>query len=59
MPLQPLDNTPTHLGVDPHGDPRYTVAARRQKSEFLKPGGRVIDVCGGGFCQAEKDPARP
>jgi hypothetical protein len=59
VPLQPLDNRPTHLGVDPHGDPRYTVAARRQKSEFLRPGGRVIDVCGGGFCQAEKDPARP
>jgi hypothetical protein len=59
VPLQPLDNQPTHFGVDPHGDPRYTVAARRQKSEFLRPGGRVIDVCGGRFCQAEKDPARP
>ena len=30
-----------------------------QKSAFLQPGGRVIDVCGGSFCQAEKDPARP
>lgn len=59
VPLQPLDNRPKHTGVDPHGDPRYTIAARRQKSEFLKPNGRVIDVCGGGFCQAQKDPARP
>ena len=59
VPLQPLDNQPIHFGVDPHGDPRYTVAARRQKSAFLRPGGRVTDVCGGGFCQAEKDPARP
>ncbi len=59
VPLQPLDNTPTHTGLDPHGDPRYTVAARRQKSDFLRPGGRVTDVCGGSFCQAQKDPARP
>ena len=59
VPLQPLDNRPFHTGVDPHGDPRFTAAARRQKSEFLRPGGRVIDFCGGRFCQAEKDPARP
>jgi hypothetical protein len=59
VPKQPLTNTPKHFGVDPHGDPRYTRAARRQKSAFLSPGGRVIDVCGGTFCQAEKDPARP
>jgi hypothetical protein len=59
VPLQPLDNRPFHRGVDPHGDPRFTAAARRQKSAFLQPGGRVIDVCGGSFCQAEKDPARP
>jgi len=59
VPLQPLDNQPIHTGVDPHGDPRFTVAARRQKSAFMQPSGRVIDVCGGSFCQAEKDPARP
>jgi len=58
-PKQPLTNTPRHKGVDPHGDPRYTVAARRQKAAFLSRAGRVIDVCGGRFCQAEKDPARP
>lgn len=59
VPLQPLNNRPEHLGVDPHGDPRYTAAARQQKSAFLTPNGMVIDVCGGGPCQAEKDPARP
>ena len=59
VPKQPLTNVPEHPGVDPHGDPRYTVAARRQKAAFLAPNGRVIDVCGGGPCQAEKDPARP
>ena len=59
VPKQPLTNVPEHPGVDPHGDPRYTVAARRQKSAFMSPGGKVIDVCGGKFCQAQKDPARP
>jgi hypothetical protein len=59
VPKQPLTNTPEHPGVDPHGDPRFTVAARRQKAAFLARNGAVIDVCGGSFCQAEKDPARP
>ena len=59
VPKQPLTNTPRHPGTDPHGDPRYTVAARAQKSAFLQVGGAVIDVCNGSFCQAEKDPARP
>ena len=59
VPKQPLTNIPEHSGLDPHGDPRYTVAARAQKSAFLKTGGAVIDVCNGSWCQAEKDPARP
>ncbi|HEX8101748.1 MAG TPA: hypothetical protein VF533_03985 [Solirubrobacteraceae bacterium] len=59
VPKQPLTNTPEHLGVDPHGDPRYTQIARQQKSAFLTADGKVIDVCNGGPCQAEKDPARP
>jgi hypothetical protein len=59
VPLQPLTNIPEHSGVDSHGDPRNTVAARRQKSAFLSPNGSVIDVCGGSFCQAERDPNRP
>ncbi|MDX6648338.1 MAG: hypothetical protein QOJ97_289 [Solirubrobacteraceae bacterium] len=59
VPDQPLTNIPEHPGVDPHGDIRFTVAARRQKAAFLAPNGMVIDVCGGTWCQAEKDPARP
>jgi hypothetical protein len=59
VPKQPLTNIPEHTGVDPHGDPRYTAAGRAQKAAFLAPNGAVTDVCGGGFCQAEKDPARP
>jgi hypothetical protein len=59
VPLQPLTNVPDHPGVDPHYDPRYTVAARRQKSAFLSPNGSVIDVCGGSFCQAGEAPPQP
>ena len=44
-PMAPTaDLTPT-LGVDPHGLPRATPAARQQKSDFLKPNGRIIDSC--------------
>ena len=37
-------------GEDPHGDPRNDPDARVQISEFLKPGGVVVDVCGGDPC---------
>lgn len=37
---------------DPHSCPRNSVAARLQKSEFLKTGGMVIDVCAGAPCVA-------
>jgi hypothetical protein len=37
---------------DPHECPRRQPAARLQKSEFLKNGGAVIDVCAGGPCFA-------
>jgi hypothetical protein len=51
----PTSNTPpgnpSH-GRDPHGDPRNDPQARIQKSEFLKPNGRVVDVCGGEPCYA-------
>jgi hypothetical protein len=49
-PAPPITNTPNRAGEDPHGDPRATPAARVQKSEFLKMGGRVVDVCGGQPC---------
>jgi hypothetical protein len=36
-------------GGDPHECPRREPSARLQKSEFLRPDGRVIDVCGEGL----------
>lgn len=48
----PQTNTPNRSGDDPHENPRSTPAARTQKSEFLKVGGRVVDVCGGKPCYA-------
>jgi hypothetical protein len=51
-PTPPTTNTPPRDGADPHGHPRNTPAARAQKSEFLKIGGAVVDVCGGLPCYA-------
>jgi hypothetical protein len=39
------------VGQDPHENPRSTPAARDQKSAFMEPGGKVINVCGTGPCQ--------
>ena len=44
------DLRPEWGGQDPHEEPRNTRAARVQKSEFMKRGGTVIDVCGGNPC---------
>jgi hypothetical protein len=46
-------NVPPRDGDDPHEDPRASRAARRQKSEFLKRNGRVVDVCDGKPCTAD------
>jgi hypothetical protein len=51
-PPPPLVNQPNREGADPHSHPRNEVTARMQKSEFLKLGGAVVDVCGGGPCFA-------
>jgi hypothetical protein len=51
-PPPPLENLPNRAGADPHSHPRNDAAARRQKSEFLRIGGPVVDVCGGGPCFA-------
>jgi hypothetical protein len=51
-PVPPTTNVPPREGEDPHGHPRREPSAILQKSEFLKPGGRVVDVCGGGPCFA-------
>ena len=48
----PATNTPNRSGDDPHDNPRDTPSARVQKSEFLKIGGSVVDVCGGRPCFA-------
>jgi hypothetical protein len=40
-------NVPPRDGDDPHENVRRSATARRQKSEFLKSGGRIVDVCGG------------
>jgi hypothetical protein len=47
MPPPPAANVPPREGRDPHEDPRRTFSAIRQKSDFLRPDGRVTDVCGG------------
>jgi hypothetical protein len=52
----PLPNTAPQEGPngeDPHGNPRSTVAARQQKSEFLKPDGAIVDVCNGAPCHTD------
>jgi hypothetical protein len=48
----PQTNTPNRTGDDPHENPRATPSAQSQKSEFLKVGGRMVDVCGGKPCYA-------
>ena len=50
IPAPPTTNTPPRAGQDPHGAPRNSPAARRQKSEFLRTDGAVVDVCGGAPC---------
>jgi hypothetical protein len=50
VPAPPTTNTPPRGGQDPHSAPRNSPAARRQKSEFLRTGGAVVDVCDGAPC---------
>jgi hypothetical protein len=52
QPTPPTTNTPPRAGSDPHSHPRSSAAARVQKSEFLKIGGKVVDVCGPDPCYA-------
>ena len=49
----PVTNTPPTDAHDPHGDPRSTVAARTQISNFLRPNGTVTDVCSGQPCHSD------
>ncbi len=50
----PFTNTPPTTGTDPHEDPRQTVAARTQISDFLNDnGGRITDVCSNSPCHTD------
>jgi hypothetical protein len=55
-PTPPTDVIPPRpaagFGRDPHETPRRDPEAQLQKSEFLKTGGAVIDVCNGQPCTA-------
>ncbi len=51
-PTPPTAVTPPRAGKDPHETPRRDPNAQLQKSEFLKTGGAVIDVCSGAPCTA-------
>lgn len=52
-PFPPSNNTAPTAGADPHESPRATVAARQQKSEFLKRNGGVVNVCGNLPCYTD------
>jgi len=54
-PLPPTSNTgpDENYGTDPHESPRSTVAARAQKSAFMRSDGAVINVCGDGPCLSD------
>jgi hypothetical protein len=49
--VAPIPNLPPREGEDPHEHPRATPAARQQKSDFLRPDGRVTEVCGADPCR--------
>jgi len=44
-PVAPTGSVAPRLGRDPHSRPRSTPQARQQKSEFLKPAGKITEVC--------------
>jgi hypothetical protein len=52
-PLANLAPQDTATNNDPHEDVRDTKAVRTQKSDFLEPAGRVVDVCGGKPCHTD------
>ncbi len=51
-PPPPLENVPNREGEDPHGAPRGIPYALELANQFLAPGGRITDVCGGSPCYA-------
>jgi len=58
-PAPPTTDTPREspqYGFDQHEFPRNDRAARAQVSEFLRPAGEVVDVCGGEPCKIDFTP---
>ena len=51
-PAPPTDNVAPTLGVDSHEDPRASAVNRDQKSQFLQPDGKVVNVCNNQPCTA-------
>ena len=51
-PPPPTDNVPPSVGQDPHD---YVIenspAIRQQISDYIRPGGKIVDVCGGQPCR--------
>jgi hypothetical protein len=48
----PVESDSPPINFDPHEDPRHTPEARTQISDFLQPGGKVVDVCNGDPCHS-------
>ena len=48
----PVESDSPPINLDPHEDPRHTPEARTQISDFLQPGGKVVDVCNGDPCHS-------
>jgi hypothetical protein len=47
--VAPVDSS---ANQDPHQDVRNTPLAREQKSDFLEPGGTIVNVCAGQPCRS-------
>lgn len=52
VPPPPQENVPNRGGEDPHGAPRGAPDALRMVSNFLRPQGAVVNVCGNHPCYA-------
>jgi hypothetical protein len=48
----PVESDTPPINLDPHEDPRDTPEARTQISDFLQPGGKVVDTCNGYPCHS-------
>ncbi len=48
----PLENLANRAGEDPHGAPRGITSVSEMINQFLSPGGKFTDTCGGKPCYA-------